>query len=59
MHVNWPAWADDNQLKWEKVRFFLEMNEISSRWIIFSIYACVYVVFYIPETELFNIHENL
>ena len=37
MHVNSPAWADENQLKGEKVRFFSEMNDINSRWVIFNL----------------------
>ena len=29
MHVNSPAWADENQLKCERVRFFKEVGEIN------------------------------
>ena len=28
IQVNSSAWADENQLKWEKVRFLSEMSEI-------------------------------
>ena len=28
IHVNSPARTNENQLKWEKVRFLLEMSEI-------------------------------
>ena len=37
MHVNSPAWADENQLKWEKVRFLSKMSEINSWWVIFNL----------------------
>ena len=36
MYVNSPAWADENQLKDEKVRFLSEMSEINSRCVIFQ-----------------------
>ena len=38
IHVNSPAWADENELKCEKGRFYSEMNEINSRWVIFNLY---------------------
>ena len=38
MHVNSPAWADENQLKCEKVLLFSDMSEINSRWVIFNLY---------------------
>ena len=36
VHVNSPAWANENQLKCEKVRFFSKMSEMNSRWVIFN-----------------------
>ena len=36
MHVNSTAWADENQLKCEKVSFLSEISEINSRWVIFN-----------------------
>ena len=38
MPVNSLAWADENKLKCEKVRFHSEMGEINSTWIIFNLY---------------------
>ena len=35
MYLNSPAWAAENQLKYEKVRFLSEMSEINSGWVIF------------------------
>ena len=37
IHVNSPAWADENKLKSEKVHFSKEMREINSRRIIFNL----------------------
>ena len=30
MHVNWPPWADKNQIKCENVRFLSEMSWVWS-----------------------------
>ena len=38
MYVNTLAWADENQLKCEKVRILSEMSEINSKWNIFNLY---------------------
>ena len=38
MHINSLAWADENQLKCEKVRFLSEMSDINSRWVIFNVW---------------------
>ena len=57
-NVNSLTWADENQLKCDKVRFLSEMNEINSRWVIFNflewipsksvyIYICVCVCMYV------------
>ena len=36
MQENSPAWADENQLKYEKVRFLSKISEINSIWVIFN-----------------------
>ena len=36
MHANLPASADENQLNYERVRFFSEMSEINWWWFIFN-----------------------
>ena len=37
IHVNSSAWADKDQLKYEKVCFLSEMSESKSRWVIFNL----------------------
>ena len=42
MHVISPIWADENQLKCEKVCFLSEMHETNSRWVIFNLWDWTY-----------------
>ena len=37
MTVNSPDWADENQLKCEKVLFLSEMSEINLKWVTFNL----------------------
>ena len=42
IHVNSPAWADENQIKCEKVRFLSEMSKVKWRLVFFNLQLNIY-----------------
>ena len=64
MHVNSPAWVEENQLKCEKGRFLSEVSEINSWWVIFNLlewtlFKSVYYMFLMLKSLTYLKHTVL